>query len=192
LILNNDEKTLLEECDNIVFRSACVSAVLSAQPLPFIESFNIVWVHLYMIVKLSQKLDRWVTLQSGAKIFKEVVSPLWAWYFGSQWLATLAKIVLPWIWWYLYSPISFAATYALWKVYTSYFFYEKWWDQLSRENIFGIFTKQKDMWRAIVKREKKSILKTGKQFYQDVLSIKKKSWYSTVQKDLVSMLKSQK
>ncbi len=190
--LTLDENTLLQECDKIVFRSACVSAILSAQPLPFVESFNIVWVHLYMIVKLSQKLERGVTLRSGAKIFKEVVTPLWAGYFGSQWLGTLAKIVLPWIGWYLFSPISFAVTYGMWKVYTSYFIHMLSDSKLPENEIIWIFSKQKDMWRTIAKSQKKDILKTGKKFYKDVMWIRKKSEYSEIQKDLISMLKSQK
>jgi len=40
--LANKDDTLLQECDTIVFRAACVSAILSAQPLPFVEGFNIV------------------------------------------------------------------------------------------------------------------------------------------------------
>ena len=35
--INVDKRTLLEECDVIVFRSACVSAILSSQPVPFMK-----------------------------------------------------------------------------------------------------------------------------------------------------------
>jgi len=190
--LRHDTSTLLEDCDKIVFRSACVSAVLSAQPLPFVESFNIVGVHLYMIVKLSQKLESWVTIRSWSQIFKEMVAPLWAWYFWSQWLGTLAKIVLPGVWGYLYSPISFAVTYAMWKVYTNYFIYKKGGKKLSDGEILSIFKRQRDIWKDMAKNQKINILKTWKQFYKDVKWIKHKTWYSRVQKDLISMLKSQK
>ena len=190
--LNTDTDTLLKECDDIVFKSACVSAILSAQPIPFIESFNVVGVHLYMILKLSQKLERGVSLRSGSKIFSEVISPLWVWYFTSQWMNTLAKIILPGIGGYLFSPISFAVSYAMGKVYTAYFFYEIWGKRLSNSDITGIFAKQRHIWQELAKREKKHILKTGKQFYKDVLWIKKKTGYSQVQKDLISMLKTHK
>ncbi len=183
---------LLAECDNIVFRSACVSAILSAQPIPFVESFNIIAVHMYMILKLSQKLERGVTLRSGGKIFSEVVSPLWAWYFGSQWMNTLAKIFLPWIGWYLYSPISFAVTYATGKIYTAYFFYQMGWETLQSSEMSGIFAKQRQAWHELAKREKKNILKVWRQFYSDVLWVKSKQGYSSIQKDLIAMLKSQK
>jgi len=192
LKLTINENTLLQECDKIVFRSACVSSILSAQPLPFIESFNVVWVHLYMIVKLSQKLERWVTLRSGSKIFKEVVTPLWAGYFGSQWLGTIVKIILPGFWWYLFSPISFAVTYAMWKIYTSYFIYQMNEQKLDDCEIVWIFWKQKDMWRSIAKTQKKNILKTGNKFYKDVMWIREKSEYSEIQKDLIAMLKTKK
>jgi len=192
LDLDTSHSSLLEECDKIVFRSACVSAILSAQPLPFIESFNIVGVHLYMIVKLSQKLERGVTLRSWSQIYKEMVAPLWAWYFGSQWLSTFAKIMLPGIWGYLFSPISFAVTYAMGKVYTSYFIYQKYGIKLSDAEVLWIFTKQKDVGKDIAKNQKIHIFKTGKQFYKDVVWIKQKTGYSHVQKDLISMLKTKK
>ena len=113
-------------------------------------------------------------------------------YFGLQWANTLAKILLPGIGWYLFSPMSFAITYATGKVYTAYFFYQQADEKLEGAEISGIFEKQRQVWRKLVKREKKNILKTGKQFYKDVVGIKKKTWYSSIQKDLIKMLTSQK
>jgi uncharacterized protein (DUF697 family) len=187
-----NKKSLLKECETIVFQSACVSAILSSQPIPFIENFNVIGVHLYMIVKISQKLERWVTLKSSSKICKEVISPLWLGYFWMQGSNTVAKILLPWIGWYLFSPISFAVTYAMWKVYTAYLLYAISGETLENWEIKDIFLKQKSIWRDLAKKEKKNILKIGKSFYKDVLWIKKELWYSDVQKDLLQMLKNKK
>jgi len=188
----HDNKTLLQSCDEIVFRSACVSAILSAQPLPFIENFNIIGVHLYMILKISQQMWRWVSLRSSWEICKKVVSPLWIWYFSMQWANTLLKIVLPGFGWYLFSPVSFAVTYGVWKVYTAYFMHEISGEDFTKDDIIGVFKRQRHMGKEIAKKERKSILQTGKKFYKDILSIKESSWYSDVQKDLIVMLKSDK
>lgn len=188
--LQSQDKSILEQCDTIVFRSACVSAVLSAQPIPFIENFNIVWVHLYMIIKISQSLEKSLNLRSSWEVFKEIISPIWAWYFGLQWTNTLAKIILPGIGWYLFSPLSFAMTYALWKVYTAYFLAKMNWETLSDHEIKDIFKKQKQVWKITAKKQKIDILKTGKKFYKDVLQIKDKTGYSQVQSDLHTLLKT--
>lgn len=188
--INVDKRTLLEECDVIVFRSACVSAILSSQPVPFIENFNIIGIHLYMTVKLSQKMERGITLRSSWKIIKEVVSPVWIGYFSLHGSNTLAKIILPWIGWYLFSPLSFGVTYAMWKVYTAYLFHSIAWESLDNSQIKNIFLKQRQTGKNLAKKEKRNILKTGKNFYKDVLWIKKESGYSDVQKDLLKMLRN--
>lgn len=184
--------SLYKDCDTIVYQSACVSAILSAQPLPFIESFNIIGIHLYMIMKISQKFWRPVNLQSGKKIFTDVISPLGLTYMTLQWANTVVKILLPWIWGYLYIPLSFAMTYALWKVYTAYFFYDMWWKKLSDSMIKTLFYRQKNSGKMIAKKRKKEILATGKSVYKDIMSIKKATWYYKVQSELKNMLSSKK
>ena len=87
--------SILQECDEIVFRSSCVAALLSLQPIPLIDTYNILCVHLYMILKLSGKFGRRVSLNSGSKIFLEIVSPLSLSYMSLQGVSAITKIVLP-------------------------------------------------------------------------------------------------
>jgi len=186
LILNN---SLYKECDTLIYRSACVSAILSAQPIPFVESFNIIGIHLYMIIKISSKFWKPVSLQWAKKIFQDIVAPLGLTYIALQWANTVVKIALPGIGWYLYVPLSFASTFALWKVYTAYFYYQIGGQKLSEAAMKSIFFRQKDSAKLLAKSRKKEILKTGKQFYKDVMSIKKTQWYYKVQKEIQSVLK---
>lgn len=184
--------TMLQECDEIVFRSACVAALLSLQPIPLLDSYNILCVHLYMILKISGKFGRRVSLNSGSKIFLEIISPLSLSYVSLQWASAVTKIVLPWIGGYIIAPLSFAVSYALGKVYTAYFFYDQWGQKMQTADIKSLFFKQKDEGVKIWKSQKKEILLTGKKFYKDILSVKRETWFSKVKNDILSILKKKK
>lgn len=184
--------SLYRQGDSIVYQCACVSAILSAQPIPFVENFNVIGIHLFMIMKLSAKFWKPVNLLSAKKIFTDIITPLWVSYMALQWANTAVKILLPWIGWYMYVPLSFATTYALWKVYTAYFFYDMWGKKLSDSVIKNIFVKQKGYWKTLAKKKKKEILSTWKLVYKDVMSIKDRTGYTRIQKELKAMLSSKK
>ena len=184
--------TILQECDEIVFRSSCVAALLSLQPIPLLDSYNILCVHLYMILKLSGKFGRRVSLNSGSKIFVEIISPLSLSYVSLQGASAATKILLPGIGWYIIAPLSFAVSYALWKVYTAYFFYDRAGQKMNTTQIRDLFFKQKDEWKKIGKSQKKEIFITGKKFYKDILSVKTEAWFSKVKNDILSILKKKK
>lgn len=181
-----------ENCDKIVFTSSCVAAVFSVSPIPFIESFNIIAVHLYMIVKISVELGEGVSLRKASKIFLQIAGTLGVSYVALLWANTAVKILLPWIGGYLFAPVSFAVTYALWKIYTAYFIYATYGISMDEAHMYEIFQKQKNAGKTIAKLQKKEIFATGKKFYKDILSIKKKSGYTQIQNDIVSMLRWKK
>lgn len=183
---------LFESCDELVFRASCVAALLMLQPIPFIESYNIIAVHLYMVIKLSQKFGRPVNLQSGGKIFLEIVTPLSLSYVGIQGLGSMSKLLLPGVGGIIFAPITFAVTYALWKVYMAYFFSQIAERKLSGAEIRSIFYKQKDIGKNIAKTQKREIYKIGKQFSWDVLSIKETPGYKRVQTEVMNMIQSKK
>ncbi len=180
---------LLKDCDELVFRSSCVAALLSLQPIPIIDSYNIVWVHLYMILKLATKFEKKIQLRSASQIFLEIVSPLSLSYISLQWISTAAKIILPWIGGYLIAPASFGVSYALWKIYTAYFYYHIRWEKMPKDDIKLLFSKQKKLWQEMAWERKKEIFATGKNFYKEVLSIKWESGFKNIKNDTVKMLK---
>jgi len=51
--LISQKHSLYKECDTLIYQASCVSAILSAQPIPFVESFNIIGIHLFMIMKIN-------------------------------------------------------------------------------------------------------------------------------------------
>lgn len=190
--VKNIQKSILEECHTIIFRAACVSAILSAQPLPFLESLNIVGIHLYMIIKISQKFWEPVNLRWAKDIFMKIIPQLSIGYFALQWINTGIKFILPGIGGYLFSPISFGMAYAIWNIYIADFCYRSWGKKFESSEILGIFTRQKDRGIDMAKKNKKEVFQTGRKFYGDILSIRKEKWYSKIQKDLTKMLKTQK
>lgn len=185
----NQDQTLLQECDEIVFRSSCVAALLSLQPIPIIDSYNIVGIHLYMILRLSSKFNQQLTTKSAGRIFLEIVSPLGVSYMSFQGMNTIAKVILPWVWGYLVAPTSFAMTYALWKIYTAYFYYHLAGQKIPKADIKLLFSKQRLAGQEMWKKRKKEIFKTGKNFYKEILSVKSEFWFHEVKKEIHKFLK---
>ena len=74
--LHTSTEARLKECNDIIFRASCVAAVLSVQPIPFIDSFHLLAVHLYMILHIGRKFDTTLHLSDTSKIFRELIAPL--------------------------------------------------------------------------------------------------------------------
>ncbi len=187
--LKQTDDSRLKECEEIVFRSSCVAAILSLQPLPFLENFNLVAVHLYMILRISSKFERKLSLKDSSKIFGELIAPLGISYAAFQWSATAIKILLPGIWGYLFAPVSFAVSYSLWKLYIMYFYYQSSGEPFPPELIKELFAKHKKEWKKIAKERKKDIVAIGKKYSEEILHIGKQKDFTKVQKDTIEMLK---
>jgi len=188
--LQNRRDILFKECDEIIFRASCVAAVLSIQPIPFIDSFHLLAVHLYMILHIGRKFRRDMHLSDASKIFRELITPLGVSYAAFQWSSSALKILLPWLWGYLFAPVSFAVSYALWKVYVAYFYYDTSGEKMSRELIKELFAKQREEGKKLAKSQKKNISEIGKKYMKDILAIKKEKDYEKIHKDTVRMLQS--
>lgn len=190
--LKHSEDSRLKECEELVFRSSCVAAILSVQPLPFLENLNLVAIHLYMILKIAAKFDQSLSLKESSKIFSELIAPLGISYAAFQWSATMIKILLPWIGWYLFAPVSFAVSYALWKLYIMYFYYKTSGEVMAPELIKELFAKHRREGKRLAKERKKDILNIGKKYSSEILHIKKQKDFTRVQKDTIHMLKKNK
>ncbi|MCH8518274.1 hypothetical protein LAT59_00715 [Candidatus Gracilibacteria bacterium] len=188
--LHNTDETRLKECDVIIFRASAVAAVLSVQPIPFIDNFHLLAVHLYMILHIGRKFRNDMHLADAGKIFRELIAPLGLSYVAFQGSSTILKILLPGIGGYLFAPVSFAVSYALGKVYVAYFYYDACGEKMSRELIKELFIKQKEEGKKLAKTQKKTITEIGKKYMKDILSIKKEKDYEKIHKDTVRMLKS--
>ena len=74
--LQNRKDIIFKECDEIIFRASCVAAILSVQPIPFLDSFHLIAVHLYMILHIGRKFRKDMHLSDASKIFRELITPL--------------------------------------------------------------------------------------------------------------------
>ena len=188
--LQNKKDIIFKQCDEIIFRASCVAAVLSLQPIPFIDSFHLIAVHLYMILHIGRKFRKDMHLSDASKIFRELITPLGLSYVAFQWSSSALKILLPWVGGYIFAPVSFAVSYALWKVYIAYFYYDASGEKMSREIIKELLAKQRDEGKRLAKTQKKKISETWKKYMKDILSIKKEKDYEKIHKDTVRMLQS--
>lgn len=182
----------LKECEEVVFRSSCVAAILSVQPIPFLENINLVAVHLYMIIRVANKF--WISLspKESSKIFWNLIAPLGISYAAFQWSASVVKILLPGIGGYLFAPVSFAVSYALWKLYITYFYYQSSGEILSPEMIQELFSKYKSEGKKLAKERKKDIIQIWKKYSSEITSIKEDKNFHKVQDDTIKMLKRNK
>ncbi len=70
------DENRLKECDEIIFRASAVAAVLSVQPIPFIDNFHLLAVHLYMILYIGKKFRKDMYLADASQVFREFIAPL--------------------------------------------------------------------------------------------------------------------
>lgn len=189
-LLKQREDSVLKECEDVVFRSSCVAAILSVQPIPFLENFNLVAVHLYMIVRISQKFESGLSLKDSSLVFKNLIAPLGLSYAAFQGSTTAVKILLPGIGGYLFAPVIFAVSYALGKLYISYFYYQSSGEVLTPDMIRELFAKYKVEGKKLAKERKKDIIHIGKKYSSEVMSLKKEKSFSKVQNDTIKMLKN--
>lgn len=186
--LHSTEDSRLESCENIIFRASCVAAILTAQPIPFLENLNIIAVHLYMLIHIAAKFEKNLTVKEAGKIFMTIVASLWISYITLQWAGTALKILLPGIGGYMYIPMSFWLSYALWKIYVLYFYYERSWESLTIEQTREYFSKHKMDGVKIAKKQKKEILTQGKKYMNEILHMFQGEELDSVQKDTIRML----
>lgn len=189
LALQKNKDSDLKACEDIVFRSSCVAAVLSVQPVPFLENLNLVAVHLYMILRISHHFWRNLDIKQGSQVFWELIAPLGISYAAFQGSASMIKILLPGIGGYLFAPVSFAVSYALGKIYMMYFYYQNSGEILTPEMIRELFAKHKREGKRLAQEQKQDIIAIGKKYYHEIMHLKKEKEFTEVQKDTIRMLR---
>lgn len=187
--LRKTQDTKIQDCEDTVFRASCVAAVLSVQPLPFLENLNLVAVHLYMILRVSYIFEKPLDIRQGSRIFGELIAPLGLSYAAFQGSASMIKILLPGIGGYLFAPVSFSVSYALGKIYIMYFYYQNSGETLTPEIIKELFAKHKKEGKRIASERKQDIVSIGKKYSHEILHLKQEKEFTQVQKDTIRMLR---
>lgn len=167
--INDDSLNIVKSVDDCIFKISSVSFLLTLQPLPLADRYFMVLLHLYLLKRIA--LIYWIKLSK--KQIKEIVGVVFlsisTMYTTSQVITWLWKIWLPFIWWYLLAPLNFSITYALWKVFSNYYYYKKQKEILTNKEIKNIFIWTKEKWLIIAKEQKDDIIKTWKKYKDNII-----------------------
>lgn len=151
----------VNEADEMIFNCSSVGALLWLQPIPFLDTYNLIPVHVYMLIKIAHIYWEELDTKSAFSLFKKIVSWVWAWYFTIQWTVWLTKILIPWVAGILTIPINFSITYALWKIFSKYYYYESFWVAFTNQDIIEMFKDKREAGKELAKRQKFVIIKNG-------------------------------
>lgn len=168
----------INEADELIFNCSSVSALLWLQPIPFLDTYNLIPVHIYMLMKIAHIYWEELDTKSAFSLFKKIISGVWAWYFSMQWTVWLTKILIPWVAGILTIPINFSITYSLWKIFSKYYYYESFWVAFTNKDIIEIFKDKREVWKQLAKTQKFVIIKNGEKFKNHLLekSIMEEIW----------------
>ncbi len=150
--------------DKIIFNFSSVIFILSFQPIPLLDNYIFVMLHLYMLKEIAWEYGIKLSNKNIKEIIATISLSIWWLYSTNQLINSISKIWLPIIWWYLIAPTNFAFTYWLWKVFSAYFYYETENTKLTNKDIRDIFLWSKDKWLTIAKEQKTKIIEIWKKY----------------------------
>lgn len=159
----------INEADELIFNCSSVWALLWLQPIPFLDSYNLIPVHIFMLMKIAHIYGEELDTKSAFSLFKKIISGVWAWYFSVQWSVWLTKILIPWVAGILTIPINFSITYSLWKIFSKYYYYESFWVSFTNKDIIEMFKDKRETWKELAKKQKFVIIKNGENFKNHIL-----------------------
>ncbi len=162
--------TKINQIDKLIFNVSSVAFLLTIQPIPFLDRYFIILLHLYLLKEIALKYN----IKLSTKEIKEILTTIFlsiGWIYGTnQILTSLWKIWLPFIWWYLFAPANFALTYGLGKVFSNYFYYKVEKNKLTNEDIKEIFLWTKETWLSIAKKQKDKIIDTWNKYKDKIFT----------------------
>ncbi len=176
-----------EHIESSVFQVSSIAAIISLQPIPFLDAYWVVFLHIY----LARLIAKEYKIELSKEEIKDVLATIFSsigWAYGiSQILSGVTKIWLPIVWWYLIMPLNFALTYWIWKV-LNYYFYNKSIQQLtSTSDIKDVFVSSQKQGIEIWRKKKKEILSEWKKYKDDF--VKKMEEYKNQYSDVVDHVK---
>jgi uncharacterized protein (DUF697 family)/class 3 adenylate cyclase len=189
--LKLDEK--IKKVDDVIFNFSSVAAVISIQPLPFINISPIFLIQIYMILKIGKIYGVNIDEKMSYSIFISLISLLGMDYINLLLKTELLKIWLPGIAWYLQIPLIFSVVYSFGKL-ISYKFYCDVTGSifLEKKAIQLFFDFRKDMeekW----KKHKKEIIMKWKEMKNSVVKLISNMNYSFNVpniRDLINLIKN--
>ncbi len=163
-IVTDDMNDSIKNIDSTIFKFASVAAVLWIQPIPFIDVYALLPLHLYLLNQIAK--EYWIKLNKSDS--KEIISTImWSVsgsYLLSQWVVWLSKVWLLWFWWYLMITLNFALTYAIWKILSYYLYKKSKWIKSTNKELNNLFKYSITSWKGIAKKDKEKILIVWKKY----------------------------
>jgi uncharacterized protein (DUF697 family) len=174
-IINDDINNSIKNIDSIIFKFASVAAVLWIQPIPFLDVYALLPLHLYLLNQIAK--EYWIKLnQSDSKEILTTIMGSVSWsYLLSQWVVWLSKVWLLWFWWYLMITINFALTYAMWKILSYYLYKKSRWIKSTNKELNDLFKYSLTSWKNIAKKDKDKIIVIWKKYKDNFLEFIKKN-----------------
>lgn len=191
IYLSEDSKKRTEEIDKSIFNFASVAAIMWVQPLPFIDTYSVLPLHMYLLKIIANKY--WFTLnkEQTKEIVSTLASSIWSSYAVWQSIVGVSKIGTLGLWGYLLIPLNFWLTYAIGKIMSYYFYQKTQWVKASNSELKKLFQYSTEYGKNIVKKDKKSVVANGKK-YKDQLTNSFLLWYSGWEELLKKIMKKNK
>ncbi len=159
-----------KKIEDIIFKISSVTAIVSIQPVPFLDIYSSVPLHMYMVKSIGNEYGINLSMTDIKELLGTIWVGLWGAYALGQWFLGLSKIGLPVVGWYIAVPFSFWFTYALWKTISTYFYYRSQNTTITEADISEIFKNSKKDAIKKWKKEKKKILEIAKKEKDVILS----------------------
>ncbi len=163
-MITDDVSDSIKNIDSTIFKFASVAAVLWIQPVPFLDVYAILPLHLYLLNQIAK--EYWIKLNKSDS--KEIITTvMWSVsgsYLLSQWVVWISKIWLLWFWWYLMISLNFALTYAIWKILSYYLYKKSRWIKSTNKELNNLFKYSITNWKNIAKKDKNKIIIIWKEY----------------------------
>ncbi len=74
----------VKEADEVIFTAASVGALLGIQPIPFLDTFNLVPIHAYMLIRVANIYGVHMNVEEAVELSKKMVTAIGLSYLALQ------------------------------------------------------------------------------------------------------------
>lgn len=160
-------KKRVKNIDELIFRYACINAILWIQPIPFLDIYSSVPVYIFLIKNIAKEYNIKIETSEIKDILWVVFSSIWWAFLTTQLIVWVSKIWLIWVWVFIIIPLNFWVSYAIWKIINRYFYSKIKNIEFTNNDIKELFISTKDIQSKYAKNHKKEIIEKWKLFKTD-------------------------
>lgn len=175
----------VKDADEVIFTAASVWGLLGIQPIPFLDTFNLVPIHAYMLIRIANIYGVKLGVDEALDFSKKMITGIWLSYLALQWAIGASKIFLPFVAGYATIPLNFSVTYGLGKIFSSYYYHQMYGIAFSNSDMKDLFSDKRLGGKELGKMKKDEILKKAHESKDAIMN-------SEVVKTIVDTLKGKK